>query len=660
MSFKKLEKWVNEQEGTTVLYPGSFKPAHGGHLDLIKKYSEHPEVNEVKVLVGPGIRDGITQAVAVDILRKLCENMPNVKIVSVTWPSPVLTAYKMIQEAKEGTYALAASSKEEENTDRIKRFVEQHGSNGKFKRAGISVRELSVDTSPLTFVGRNDKFESEPISASVLREDLMANDLEHFVTGYPENSEEQINYVYNRLKNIGSLTEVLHTSGTPTVSTPTTWPNNPYKSAFPIVEDDDEDEEVNESLKINEMAGAAGHLMSPWEAGDLKFGEIKGLIEKALSGKLENASEKLDGANLLLTYRYNDVYIARSPKHIRNNGEESIRWNLIAEFVNTPEAKEAYGKAAEDFHNAFKSTDIDIKKIFNEGEKWLNIELLNPMMENIVPYGKRQLRIHNLWVVDKAGKTTDVIHNGELDQLVEAIGKVQNSGKIESTHIIAKTNKVQFNKIKDSELIKEGFLKKLQMIMDKNHLDNENTIADYLSESFKPIINESISDKDLTQSLSRRWGAGDKSTSITKLLKGKDANTVSWVKEMDGKSDQQVGELLDPLVEIFSKLGNAVLQNLDGISSTEPAKTKESVKRKAEDAIEKIKRFMNNEGQEDYDKKARYLETQLNRLDQAGGLDAVAPLEGIVFEYNGRNFKLTGNYLPILKIVSFFRFGKNQ
>lgn len=654
MSFKNLEKWINEQEGTTVLYPGSFKPAHGGHLDLIKKYSEHPEVNEVKVLVGPGIRDGITQDVAVNILRKLCENMKKVKIISVTWPSPVLSAYKMIGEAKEGSYALAASSKEEENTDRIKRFVEQHSATGKFKREGIRVKELPVDISPLIFAGRNDKFEGEPISASVLREDLMANDLEHFVTGYPDNSEEQINYVWSHLKNMGSITESLHTSGTPTV------PSLKYKSAFPIVEDDEEDENVNESLKINEMAGAAGHLMSPWEAGDLKFGEIKGLIEKALSGKLENASEKLDGANLLLTYRYDDVYIARSPKHVRNNGEESIKWNLIAEFVNTPEAKEAYGKAAEDFHNAFKSADIDIKKIFNEGEKWLNIELLNPMMENIVPYGKRQLRIHNLWVVDKAGKTTDVIHNGELDQLVEAIGKAQNSGKIESTHIIAKTNKVQFNKIKDSELIKESLLKKLQMIMDKNHLDNENTIADYLSESFKPIINESISDKDLTQSLSRRWGAGDKSTSITKLLKGKDANTVSWVKEMDGKSDQQVGELLDPLVEIFSKLGNTVLQNLDGFSSTEPDKTKESIKRKAEDAIEKIKGFMNNESQEDYDKKARYIETQLKRLDQAGGLDAVAPLEGIVFEYSGRNFKLTGNYLPILKLVSFFRFGRNQ
>jgi hypothetical protein len=55
-----------------------------------------------------------------------------------------------------------------------------------------------------------------------------------------------------------------------------------------------------------------------------------------------------------------------------------------------------------------------------------------------------------------------------------------------------------------------------------------------------------------------------------------------------------------------------------------------------------------------------YLETQLRRIEQSGGLEGIAPMEGIVFEYKGQLFKLTGNYLPILKMVTFFRFGKDK
>mgnify|MGYP002682550976 CR=1 FL=1 len=62
-------------EKVTVLYPGGFKPPHGGHIDLIRKYAELPEVKEIWVLVGPGVRDGIVQDQAVQMLEKLTEDI---------------------------------------------------------------------------------------------------------------------------------------------------------------------------------------------------------------------------------------------------------------------------------------------------------------------------------------------------------------------------------------------------------------------------------------------------------------------------------------------------------------------------------------------------------------------------------------------------------
>ena len=62
-------------EKIIVLYPGSFKPLHGGHLELIQRYNDNPSVEYIRVLVGPGIRDNIDQKIAVKIAEKLI-NLP--------------------------------------------------------------------------------------------------------------------------------------------------------------------------------------------------------------------------------------------------------------------------------------------------------------------------------------------------------------------------------------------------------------------------------------------------------------------------------------------------------------------------------------------------------------------------------------------------------
>lgn len=247
----------------TVLFPGSYKPAHGGHLDLIKRYSELPEVIEIWVLVGPGIRGGISQKVAADILKKLTEEMPKVVIQEVPWNSPVLAAYKIMEGAESGCFALAASSKELENTERIRLFTKKHSPGGKFHKEGVEVIDLPIDVNPLLFEGRDDGFEGEPISATILRQDLIDGNVENFATGYPDSTEEQISYVWDTLEQTivlpdmePVLDESLHTSGTPTESSPLGYdrsqPGYRYKAMFPITEkEEDEDNKGNDWEWVN-------------------------------------------------------------------------------------------------------------------------------------------------------------------------------------------------------------------------------------------------------------------------------------------------------------------------------------------------------------------------------------------------------------------------
>jgi len=202
MTFRSFKNWKlneNEIEGVTVLYPGGFKPMTGGHLDLIKRYASHPDVGLIKVLVGPGIRDGIDQTKAYKIATRLTKDIDNVVVEPVKWPSPVLTAYKEIEQAQPGDYALAASSKGDDYT-LVKEFIRKHGPEGKYTpKEGINVIELSLEVDPLTFVGRNDENEGDPISATILRNDIVNDDMENFVAGYPDSSSEDIDFIWAEL-----------------------------------------------------------------------------------------------------------------------------------------------------------------------------------------------------------------------------------------------------------------------------------------------------------------------------------------------------------------------------------------------------------------------------------------------------------------------------
>lgn len=205
MSFVKLRNWINENanEDITVLYPGSFKPTTGGHLDLIRRYSEHPNVNEVRVLVGPGIRNGIDQDLAYEIATVLTKNMQNVIVEKSKWPSPILAAYKEIEEATPGNYALAASSKGDDY-QRVQDFTNNHQPGEKYSDKvppGVNVVELAINADPLEFSYlRDDEFMHEPISASVLRNDVIKGDYNNFQSCYPNTDNASIKQVWDMLQ----------------------------------------------------------------------------------------------------------------------------------------------------------------------------------------------------------------------------------------------------------------------------------------------------------------------------------------------------------------------------------------------------------------------------------------------------------------------------
>lgn len=392
------------------------------------------------------------------------------------------------------------------------------------------------------------------------------------------------------------------------------------------------------------MGGAAGHIQSPWECLDLTFGEIKDIVKKSLEGNLDNASEKIDGVNIMITYKNGAVYIARSVKQLKNDGEESIRWDKIGEYMKTPESKEAYTKAAENLNNAFTQSKASLNRIFKEGKIWLNAELLTPNLENIIPYGMNLIKIHSIQSLN----FTDVICDQNLDVFLSDIESFKGDFSISRTTLPRMKSIGEIPEINS----------KIDDIMEKDNLNDLNTIGDYLSRqigyyilSFFNIENLKY-DVDLANDLINRWVYDIKDKNIKKIVKNQPVNVEEWIRNIDDHKDDIIDLYLDPIVEIFNRVGIAVLQNAENITCVRSEDAKYTIIRNSLLAIESARKYTGN--------KRTFLETQIRRIEQAGGLKGVAPIEGIVFKYKGRILKLTGIYLPILKIISFFRFGRDK
>ena len=90
---------------------------------------------------------------------------------------------------------------------------------------------------------------------------------------------------------------------------------------------------ISKSLRVQLLeGGAAGHMNHPFDDADLTFGDLKKIIKLGLSGKLnreDNVTEKLDGQNLLISWKGNQLVAARNKGQLKGFGENALNINAV-------------------------------------------------------------------------------------------------------------------------------------------------------------------------------------------------------------------------------------------------------------------------------------------------------------------------------------------
>ena len=619
-----VEALVNEEEkGVTVLLPGGFKPPHAGHLDLVMSYYSLPQVSKVIVLVGPSTREGITRNQSIKIWQLLLKDVPNIEIRETTVESPLTAAYKYIETASPGAYALASSNKGNDYA-RVQRFVQDHNEGGKYAKANVSVQEMPIDPKPLLYKGRTDQFNGKGISASVLRRDLQSQNLKNFATNYPDVPKETVASIYKLLT----------------------------KSVK---------ESVNSSL-ITE-GGGAGHLAHPYEDVDLTFQDIENMIQGSLSGNLELAQEKLDGQNLMVSFKDGSLVAARNKGQLKNYGENSLSIDQMKkQFSNRGEIQVAFVEAMRDLDTAIKKLSPQEKaEIFENGKNFISLEVLYPGTANVIPYGAAQLRLHHVKSYDENGNVV-----GETQEPVKRLQTAieQQKTQNQKTYQIRATDPATIKPDEDYEGKIAEFTSILEKIRAKYSLKKDDKVSLYFYNWWKDYITQNAKNyrykipNQVLQLLTSRWAFTDKSTSIKairNMINNEDFS--NWVVEFDrnGVNDQKkiAGR---PVEMLFLKLGARVLKNIENLVTINPDQSVRKIKADLKNAVQQIKTAAATPDYADSKAAIRFLKRELERIKEIGGMSSIVPTEGLVFTYNGKLYKLTGSFSPINQIIGYLKF----
>jgi hypothetical protein len=421
--------------------------------------------------------------------------------------------------------------------------------------------------------------------------------------------------------------------------------------------------QLNKEIFLSERliveGGGGGHMMSVHENRELTFGEMKEIVDQALVGQLDSegpVTEKLDGQNITFTVREDGtVVFARNKGHIKNQGRNALDVAGMRQmFAGRGDISTAFTSAAEDLQAAVeKLTPEQRQEMFSNGSKFMNVEIIFPDTQNVIPYGKSVLVMHGTIEFDEDGN--EVGRNNEDGRLftsavVAAGADRQATFGIEGPRTIALSDADQEKYAEQAEKHKST----LDRLASDFDLDDNSTLADYSRawwgrEIDRVVQRDGISiTPEQRDGLISRWADGDKKAIGVKDFK--DSEQKEWFRQFESEelADTQK-RMIKPVEYTFLRVGTGALGRATNFMA---ANNPGAAARIKQDTLEAIRAIQDSD---DPNLLAK-LQRELDRLD-AMGMDNIVPSEGIVFMRNGVPHKFTGPFAPINQITGTFKFG---
>lgn len=401
------------------------------------------------------------------------------------------------------------------------------------------------------------------------------------------------------------------------------------------------------------MGGLAGHMMHPYEDTSLTFSDIHQMIDDVSSGNVSSLSEKIDGQNIMFSWIDNELRFARNKTQVKNFGEKSMNVHKIIEHFNNPLVTDVFTSAFNDIKVSLSSLGANrIYDIFENGRFWINCEIVNSKLQNIIPYPFDMIVFHNIKEYDESGELIGLIDESDLviDRLITDLKS--RSDQVESMHELSSPIRLTLIHDRVDYHIKHKLSYSVHELQEEFKLKETDTLGTYQERWFARYLKSVIPiPPAILSNILNRWVYSDRSFRLnsTTIPNQIILNKIKNIESDDLKRIRE--EMMEPIELLFLSLGAYVIPLYEGYEANVTYNVD------GVDMVEQFKSAHRTLYNSDDPSILKLLSRNLYKLQAIGGIDSIYPTEGIVFQFKDKFYKLTAHFAPVNQIIGKVKFG---
>lgn len=379
------------------------------------------------------------------------------------------------------------------------------------------------------------------------------------------------------------------------------------------------------------MGGLTGHMIHPYECKELTVGQVKDMVRGIFNGEIE-LTEKVDGMNIQVTVNTKGEVV-----FLRNKGDlNSVNGGMTLDqmkvkWADNPDVMNTFVSAGEILINALKGKRFS----FNprcDLKYTLNCECVRAGKTNVMPYGKSMVIVHNIWVYRRGEQGWE-----KVCESTRGLNRIIGNGVDGPVKLTMKSNECDDLIVRIEEVLGRNNDRTIEYEMWNRYIDFV-----YNNESYRWILSSARG----CRALYLRWFWNEKTINLKELKEIYRDNipALSGIESSNGKGI--VTAVTKDIDDLFIEIGQSVMGSVTGYIN----EGNDDVVEDLMDDLEEVVDTIMESGNEEQIYKVDY---QLRRM--RGGL---LPIEGVVFNWNGRLMKLTGNFAPLNQIMGFNKFAR--
>lgn len=394
------------------------------------------------------------------------------------------------------------------------------------------------------------------------------------------------------------------------------------------------------------MSGLYGHINHIYEDHNLRFRDLKQIFKDLNAGNID-VYEKFDGQNLYIVWDFNEdkLKVARNKQNVKERGLD--RYGLSLKFGDRPEVAESFLQAYDILDAAIRPIPHNSKvELFGStGGIWFSVEIINPKLPNTIYYEKNSICFHKhgpiLFSFDGEPIQTSLHRNLEvLDLLIPLLN--QNIEKFDCI--------IYGPKAFDIKEMKESAINDSCRVIDKICMMagvRENvSIREYLYKRLIedmqrfPIVPQQTK-VDVAKRLARQPGA----PTLNEIYRGMDKMFTDQTKSMVDAEKKVILKLLAPIEACIHQFSIKFLSNIRSPFIEDVEFESARIKKLFNESCD----ILRNRNEESF----------VNQMmPKIGG--GIVAIEGLVFTYRDKLYKITGSFAPMNRIIAQVKYGNKK